>query len=103
VIEIVHKGGEPKKPSQTVMMIRASKARPFEKSTSEKSVIKLNKANNEPSVEVKKGSSSDVTGKHERVKVVVPGMTNKPVVIMKGAPTDPVVIKPVTQLPIVNN
>ncbi|XP_070007340.1 uncharacterized protein [Nicotiana sylvestris] len=77
MIEIVHKGGDPKKPSQTVMMIRASEAKPFEKSTSEKSVIKLNGENNEPSVEVKKGSSSDVAGKHQRAKVVVPGVMNK--------------------------
>ncbi|XP_075079082.1 uncharacterized protein LOC142164676 [Nicotiana tabacum] len=103
MIEIVHKGGEPKKLSQTVMMIRASEAKPCEKSASEISVIKLNEANNEPSVEVKKGSSSGVAGKHERAKVVVPGVTNKPMVIVKAARTDPVIIKLVTQLPIVNS
>ncbi|XP_070015008.1 uncharacterized protein [Nicotiana sylvestris] len=102
MIEIVHKEGESKKPSQTVMMIRSSDARPFERSTSEKFAIKSNGANSEPSVVVKKGSSSDVAGKNERAKVVVPGVANKLVVIVEGARINPVIIKPVTQLPIVN-
>ncbi|XP_070011142.1 uncharacterized protein [Nicotiana sylvestris] len=87
MIEIVHKEGEPKKPSQTVMMIRSSESRPFERSTSEKSAIKLNGANRKP----------------ERAKVVVPGVANKPVVIVEGGHTYPVIIKPITQLPIVNS
>ncbi|XP_070022866.1 uncharacterized protein [Nicotiana sylvestris] len=103
MIEIVHRGGKPKKPSQAVMMIRASKVRPSAKSTSEKSVIRLSRANNEPSAVVKKGSSSGVAVKQEKAKVVVLGVANKPVIIVEGARTNPVIIKPVTQLPIVNN
>ncbi|XP_070009919.1 uncharacterized protein [Nicotiana sylvestris] len=76
MIEIVHRRGEPKKPSQIVMMIRSSEIRPVEKSTSEKLVIKLSGANR---------------------------VANKPVVIVEGARTDPVIIKPITQLPIVNS
>ncbi|XP_070004332.1 uncharacterized protein [Nicotiana sylvestris] len=77
------------------MMIWVSEAKPFEKSTSEKSVIKLNGANKEPSVGVKKRSLSYAAGKHEKAKVVLPGVTNKHVVIVKGARTDPIIIKPV--------
>ncbi|XP_070002600.1 uncharacterized protein [Nicotiana sylvestris] len=103
MIEIVHKGGEPKKPLQTVMIIRSSEARPVEKSTSEKLVIGLSVANSEPSTVVKKGTSSDIAVKQERAKVVVPRVANKPVVIVEGARTDPIIIRSVTQLPIVNS
>ncbi|XP_070022554.1 uncharacterized protein [Nicotiana sylvestris] len=103
IIEIVHKVGEPKKPSQTVMMIRSSEVKLDEKPTIERSVNKLSGTNGEPSAVVKKGSPSDVAAKQEKPKVVVPGVANKPVVIVEGARTDPVVIKPVTQLPIVNS
>jgi len=103
MIEIVHKGGEPKKPSQTVIMIRSNEVKPVEKSTSEISVIKLNRANSKLSAAVKKGSSSDVAAKPEMAKVVVPRVANKPVLIVEGARTDPIIIKPVTQLPIVNS
>ncbi|XP_070002455.1 uncharacterized protein [Nicotiana sylvestris] len=88
MIEIVHKVGKPKKPSQTIMMIRASEVRPGEKSTSEKLVIRLSGANSEPSVVVKKGFLSRVAVKQEKAKVVVPGMANKPVIIMEGARID---------------
>ncbi|XP_070020406.1 uncharacterized protein [Nicotiana sylvestris] len=47
MIEIVHKGGEPKKSSQAVMMIRSSEVKPVEKSTSERSMIKLSGTNDE--------------------------------------------------------
>ncbi|XP_070029513.1 uncharacterized protein [Nicotiana sylvestris] len=50
--------------------------------------------NGEPSVVVKKGSPSDVVAKQEKSKVVVPGMANKPIIIVEGAHTDPVIIKP---------
>ncbi|XP_019258793.1 PREDICTED: uncharacterized protein LOC109237006 [Nicotiana attenuata] len=103
MIEIVHKEGETKKPSHPVMMIRYSEVKPVKKSTSERSMIKLSGTNNEPSAVVKKGSSSDVAAKQERAKVVVPGVANKPVVIVEGARKDPVIIKPVTQLLIVNS
>ncbi|XP_070013336.1 uncharacterized protein [Nicotiana sylvestris] len=98
MIEIVHRGGEPKKPSQIVMMIRSSEVRLVEKPTSEKLVIRL-----EPSAVAKKGTLSNVAVKQERAKVVMPGVVNKPVVIVEGAHTDAVIIKPITQLPIVNN
>ncbi|XP_070025430.1 uncharacterized protein [Nicotiana sylvestris] len=103
MIEIVHEGGEPRKPSQTVMMIRSSGVKTVEQSTSEKLVLKSSERSSTPSVIVKKGSSSDVAAKQERMKVVVPGVASKPVVIVEGARTDHVIIKPVTQLPIVNS
>ncbi|XP_070019824.1 uncharacterized protein [Nicotiana sylvestris] len=102
MIEIVHEGGEPRKPSQTVMMIRSSGVKIVEQSTSEKSVLKSSERSSEPSVIVKKGSSSDVVAKQERMKVVVPEVANKPVVIMEGTRIGHVIVKPVTQLPIVN-
>jgi len=103
IIEIMHRGGEPKKPSQTIMMIRASEVMPVEKPTSEKSVIRLSETNSEPSIVAKKGTLSDVAIKPEVSKVVVPGVANKPIVIVEGSRIDPVIIKPVTQLPIVNS
>ncbi|XP_070004719.1 uncharacterized protein [Nicotiana sylvestris] len=77
MIEIMHKGGEPRKPSQTIMMIWSSEVKPIE-----------------PSMEVKKRFSSDVAEKQERVKVVVPGVATRPIVIVEGARTDHVIIKP---------
>ncbi|XP_070025217.1 uncharacterized protein [Nicotiana sylvestris] len=91
MIEIMHKGGEPRKPSQTVMMIRSSEVKPIEQSTSERSILKS------------KRFSSDVAEKQERVKVVVTGVASRPIVIVEGARTDHVIIKPVSQLPIVNS
>uniref|UniRef100_A0A1U7XZF1 Uncharacterized protein LOC104243791 n=1 Tax=Nicotiana sylvestris TaxID=4096 RepID=A0A1U7XZF1_NICSY len=72
VIELKHKGGEPKKPSQTVMMIRSSEVKSSEKSTSGKSVIQLKRTDNKPSMVVDKGSSGIVAVKPENAKVVVP-------------------------------
>ncbi|XP_019246580.1 PREDICTED: uncharacterized protein LOC109226244 [Nicotiana attenuata] len=103
MIEIVHKGGELKKPSQTVMMIRSSEVRPSEKSTSGKSLIKLKGIDSKPVVVIDKESSNGVAVKQEKAKVVVPGVANKPVIVVEGACTDPVIIKPVTQIPIVNS
>ncbi|XP_019240597.1 PREDICTED: uncharacterized protein LOC109220593, partial [Nicotiana attenuata] len=103
MIEIVQKGGEPKKPLQTVMMIRSSEVRPSEKSTSGKSLIKLKETDSKPVVVVQKESSSKVAVKQEKAKVVVPRAANKPGVVVEGARTEPVIIKPVTQLPIVNS
>ncbi|XP_070025248.1 uncharacterized protein [Nicotiana sylvestris] len=65
-----------------------------EQSTSEKSVLKSSERSSEPSVIVKKGSSSDVAAKQERMKVVMPGVASKPIVIVEGARTDHVIIKP---------
>ncbi|XP_070029580.1 uncharacterized protein [Nicotiana sylvestris] len=77
MIEIVHKGGEPKKASQTVIMIRSSEVKLVKKLTVEGSVNKLSETNGEPSVVVKKGSPSDVAAKQEKPKVVVPGVGKK--------------------------
>ncbi|XP_070010007.1 uncharacterized protein [Nicotiana sylvestris] len=94
VIVIVHRGEEPKKPSQTVMMIQSSEGRSIEGSTSEKSVIKLKGTDSEPSAVGKKGFSSGVVVKQEKAKVMVPGVANKPPVMVEGSRTDPVIIKP---------
>ncbi|XP_019259297.1 PREDICTED: uncharacterized protein LOC109237444 [Nicotiana attenuata] len=102
MIEIVHKGGEPKKPSQSVMMIQSSEAKLVKKPMVEGSVNKLSMKNGEPSVIVKKGSPNDAVAKKDKSKVVVPGLANKPIVIVDGARTDFLIIKPVTQLPAVN-
>ncbi|XP_070025460.1 uncharacterized protein [Nicotiana sylvestris] len=103
MIEIVHKGGEPEKPSQTFMMIQSSEGKLVKKPIVERSVNKLSSTNGEPSAVVKKGSLSDIAAKQGKSKVVVPGVTNKPVVIVEGARTDPVIIKTVTQLLIINS
>ncbi|XP_070014101.1 uncharacterized protein [Nicotiana sylvestris] len=70
------------------MLIRSSKFKPVKNSTVEGSVNKLSRTNGEPSVVVKKGSPSDVAAKQEKSKVVVPGVANKPSIIVKGARTD---------------
>ncbi|XP_070020626.1 uncharacterized protein [Nicotiana sylvestris] len=103
MIEIVHKGEEPKKPSQTVMMILYSEIKPVKKPIVEGLVNKLSVTNSEPSAVVKKGSPSDVAAKQEKSKVVVPGAANKPIIIVEGARTDPVIINHVTQLSVVNS
>ncbi|XP_019228714.1 PREDICTED: uncharacterized protein LOC109209823 [Nicotiana attenuata] len=83
MIEIVHKDGKPKKPSQSVMMIRSSESKSVKdpivtKETSlidEGSADKLIMPNNKPDVVVEKKSSSDVVAKQEKPKVIVPGIT----------------------------
>ncbi|XP_070019814.1 uncharacterized protein [Nicotiana sylvestris] len=73
MIEIVHKEGKPKKPSQSVMMIRSSEVKLVKKPTVEGSVNKLSMTNGEPSVVVEKRSPSDVVAKQGKSKVVMPG------------------------------
>ena len=90
MIELVHEGGKLKKPSQTVMMIRAS---PKEKSISGKAVVQLERVEGKPVVVMGK-SSSDVAKNPELVKVTVQGISSKPVAV-KGACIGPVVIRPV--------
>ncbi|XP_070026183.1 uncharacterized protein [Nicotiana sylvestris] len=51
---------------------------------------------------VVKGLSKDVRESPESSKVVVPRIPSKPVIVLKGAPTTPIIIKPVTQLPVVD-
>ncbi|XP_070056707.1 uncharacterized protein [Nicotiana tomentosiformis] len=58
--------------------------------------------NVKPSVSVVKGSPIDVEANQKKQKVVVPGVLGKPVIIVEGARITPVIIKPVTQLPMVD-
>ncbi|XP_070005522.1 uncharacterized protein [Nicotiana sylvestris] len=102
MIEVVHEEGKPRKPSQTIMIIRSSGVKTVEQSAGEKSMLKSSKKSVEPSVEVEKGSLSKVATKQEGVKVIVPRVARKPVIIVEGARADRVIIKPVTQLPIIN-
>ncbi|XP_075078759.1 uncharacterized protein LOC142164609 [Nicotiana tabacum] len=110
IIEIVHKDGEPKKSSKSVMMIRASesnlvkapdstKAKPL---TVEEVTKKPSSLNLKPLVLVVKGISKDIGASLEISKVVVPGIPSKPVIVVKGAPITPIIIKPVTQLSVVD-
>ncbi|XP_070015964.1 uncharacterized protein [Nicotiana sylvestris] len=103
MIELIHKEGEPKKPSQTVMMICSSETSPKEKIISGKLAVQSKGVDNKPAVIAEKESSSTIVVKPEKAKVVVPGVASKPVVVVKGARTEPVIIKPVTHLPGINN
>ncbi|XP_070049136.1 uncharacterized protein [Nicotiana tomentosiformis] len=110
MIEIVHKDGEPKNSSKSVMMIRASKSNPVKAPDSAKAMPltvegvseKLSTLNMKPSVLVVKGPSIDVEANQEKQKVVVPGVPGKPIIIVEGARITPVIIKPVTQSPMVD-
>ncbi|XP_075106055.1 uncharacterized protein LOC107781447 [Nicotiana tabacum] len=110
MIEIVHKDGEPKKSSKSVMMIRASesnfvkapdstKAKPL---TVEGATENPSSLNLKPSVLVVKGPSKDIGASPESSKVVVSGIPSKPIIVVKGAPITPIIIKPVTQLAVVD-
>ncbi|XP_070002508.1 uncharacterized protein [Nicotiana sylvestris] len=103
MIEIVHKGGDTKKLSQTVMIFRSCEVKPVKKSTVEGLVNKVSRTIGVPSVVAEKRTPSDVAAKPEKSKVVVSGVANKLVIIVEGARTDPIIIKPVAQLPIVNS
>ncbi|XP_070017119.1 uncharacterized protein [Nicotiana sylvestris] len=94
--------GKKKKEDVATIDSGSCEVKPVKKSTVEGSVNKLTKANGESSVLVKEGSPSDVAVKQEKSKVVVPGVANKPFIIVEGARTDPVIIKPVTQLPVIS-
>nr|XP_016482087.1 PREDICTED: uncharacterized protein LOC107803007 [Nicotiana tabacum] len=110
MIEIVHKDGEPKKSSKSVMMIRASESNLVKAPDSTKAMPltfegmteKPSSLNSKPPVLVVKGLSKDIGASPESSKVVVPGISSKPVIVVKGAPTTPIIIKPVTQLPVVD-
>ena len=69
MIELIHKGAELKKPSQTVMTIRSSEAKVNEKSASVKPSVQLKRIDNKPVVVIGKGSSV-VAKKPEPIKVV---------------------------------
>ncbi|XP_070029361.1 uncharacterized protein [Nicotiana sylvestris] len=85
MIEIVHKNGEPKKTSQSVMMIRSCESKPVKdpvvtKATSsiaEGLVDKLSMPNNKLAVVVEKRSPSDVVAKKEKPKVIVPEVSRR--------------------------
>ncbi|XP_070015294.1 uncharacterized protein [Nicotiana sylvestris] len=95
MVELVHEGGKPKTPAQTVMMIRASTN---EESTSGKAVVQSGAVYDKPFVIAGKGSS--ITMKRpESVRAVLQGVANKPRLVVKGVHVGPVVIKPVIQLP----
>ncbi|XP_070026576.1 uncharacterized protein [Nicotiana sylvestris] len=95
MIELVHEGGKPKTPSQTVMMIRASTN---EELTSRKVVVRSGEVYDKPFVIAGKGSS--ITAKRpESVSAVLQGVANKPRLVVKGVHVVPVAIKPVIQLP----
>ncbi|XP_070044889.1 uncharacterized protein [Nicotiana tomentosiformis] len=110
MIEIVHKDGEPKNSSKSVMMIRGSENNPFKAPNFAKATPltvegvseKLSTLDVKPSVLVVKGPPIDVEENHENQKVIVPGVPGKPVIIVEGARITPVIIKPVTQLPMVD-
>ncbi|XP_070026326.1 uncharacterized protein [Nicotiana sylvestris] len=94
MIETVHKDGKPKKPSQSVMMIRSSKT--------DRSADKLSMQNDNPPMVVEKRSPSVDVAKQEKPKVIVPGVASKPIIIVEGARTDPIIIKLVTQVLVAN-
>ncbi|XP_070040824.1 uncharacterized protein [Nicotiana tomentosiformis] len=110
MIEIVHKDGEPKNSPKSVMMIRASKSNPIKALDSAKAMSltvkgvseKPSMLNVKPSVLVVKGPPVGVEANQERQKVVMPGVLGKPVIIVEGVRVTPVIIKPVTQLPMVD-
>ncbi|XP_070056046.1 uncharacterized protein [Nicotiana tomentosiformis] len=82
MIEIVHKDGEPKNSSKSVMMIRASESNPIKALDSAKAMPLTVKGVSEkpsaltvkPSVLVVKGPPIDVEANQEKQKVVVPGV-----------------------------
>ncbi|XP_070026441.1 uncharacterized protein [Nicotiana sylvestris] len=110
MIEIVHKDGEPKRSSKSVMMIRASESNLVKAPDSTKATPlivegmteKPSSLNSKPPVLVVKGLSKDIGASPESSKVVVLGISSKPVIVMKGDHTTPIIIKPVTQLPVVD-
>ncbi|XP_070019324.1 uncharacterized protein [Nicotiana sylvestris] len=85
MIEIVHKDGEPKKSSKSVMMIWASESNLVKASDSTKAMPltvegmteKPSSLNSKPPVLVVKGLSKDIGARPESSKVVVPGISRK--------------------------
>ncbi|XP_070025793.1 uncharacterized protein [Nicotiana sylvestris] len=75
-------------------MIRSHETKPVEQLTEENSVPEQNKNGVEPSVVFEKGSSSKIATKQEGLKVIVPGVANKPIVVVEGARKERVIIKP---------
>ena len=99
MIELVHEGGEPKKPSQIVMMIRAT---PKEKSINKEAGVQLKGEDVKPVVILGKNPSA-ATRKPEPAKLVITGASSSPVVVVKGVCREPVIIKPVVQTPVIDS
>nr|XP_033512520.1 uncharacterized protein LOC117277220 [Nicotiana tomentosiformis] len=93
MIEIVRKDGEPKNSSMSIMMIRASESNSVKAPDSTKATPltvegvteKLSMLNVKPLVLVVKGPPDDVGASQEKPKVVMPGIPNKPLVVIEGA------------------
>ncbi|XP_070053934.1 uncharacterized protein [Nicotiana tomentosiformis] len=110
MIEIVHKDGELRNFSMSVMMIRASESNLVKAPNSTKAIPltvegvieKLSSLNLKPPVLVMKGPSKDIGASQEKPKVVAPGIPSKPVIVVEGARITRVIIKSVTQLPMVD-
>ncbi|XP_070008372.1 uncharacterized protein [Nicotiana sylvestris] len=94
--------GKKKKEDVATIDSGSCEIKSVKKPTVEGSVNKLSMTSGEPSMVAKKGSPSDVIAKQEKSKVVFPGVANKPIIIVEGARTDPIIIKPVTQLPVIS-
>ncbi|XP_070036516.1 uncharacterized protein [Nicotiana tomentosiformis] len=110
MIEIVHKDRELRSLSKSVMMICASESNLVKAPDSTKATPltvegvtkKLSSLNLKPPVLVVKGPSKDIGASQEKPKVVVPGISSKPVIVVEGGHITHVIIKPVTQLPMVD-
>ncbi|XP_047250756.1 uncharacterized protein LOC124886448 [Capsicum annuum] len=66
-----------------------------------KVVIVKPKSSNAPLV-MGKEISENIGSSQIKPKHIIPGRSNKPLLIIKGAPVAPIVIKPVSQLPVVD-
>ena len=64
-------------------------------------VITKPESSNVPLV-VGKEISKNIGSSQIKPKLIIPGRFNKPLLIIKGAPVAPIVIKPVSQLPMVD-
>nr|XP_009776970.1 PREDICTED: uncharacterized protein LOC104226638 [Nicotiana sylvestris] len=106
MIEIVYKDGKPEKRSKSVMMMCASESNSIKtpvvtNSTSlivEGLIDNLSKLDVKPFMIGVKGSPDNAEAKQGKLKLVMSGVASKPIIIVEGAHTAPIVIKPVTQL-----
>ncbi|XP_070028928.1 uncharacterized protein [Nicotiana sylvestris] len=94
MIELLYKGAEPKKPLQTVMMICSIEAKEKENAVRAKPTTQPKGVNDKPVVVIGKGSSV-VAKKPEPAKLLVLGASSAPMVVVKGAYIEPVVLKPI--------
>ncbi|XP_019235809.1 PREDICTED: uncharacterized protein LOC109216134 [Nicotiana attenuata] len=110
MIEIVRKDGESNNSSNSIMMICASEGKSIKAPDSTKAMPltiervteKSSMLNVKSPVPVVKAAPKDIRASQEKTKVVVLGISIKPFVVVKGARITPIVIKPVTQLPVVD-